>query len=140
MAFDELYQEIIRDHYKNPKNKTLLGPDIPVYENPSCGDTVKIQVLWDENEKIKQIKFDGNGCSISMSSTSMMTDYLVGLTRAEAQRAVQHFLRMFRGEDPSEDLDEMGDLVALKGVIQLPVRVKCATLAWNGVLKALDLP
>ena len=138
MAFDELYQEIIRDHYKNPRNKTLLGPDVPIFENPSCGDTVKIQVIWDAQDRIERIKFDGSGCSISMSSTSMMSDYLAGMTRSEARSAVEHFLRMFRQEDPSDDLDEMGDLVALKGVIKLPVRVKCATLAWNAVLKALE--
>lgn len=138
MAFDELYQEIIRDHFKNPRNKTILGPEVPVFENPSCGDTVKIQVVWD-GDRIGQLKFDGSGCSISMSSTSMMSDYLAGKTKEEAIEAVKHFLRMFRQEDPADDLDDMGDLVALKGVIQLPVRVKCATLAWNGVLKALEV-
>lgn len=138
MAFEELYQEIIRDHFKNPRNKTLLPPDIPVFENPSCGDTVKIQILWNPEGTIDQIKFDGSGCSISMSSANMMSEYLQGKTREEAVSAVQHFLRMFRQEESSEDLDTMGDLVALKGVIQLPVRVKCATLSWNGVLKALS--
>ena len=135
MAFDELYQEIIRDHYKNPRNKRPLG-HIKAVENPSCGDTVKVELDGDSSH-IKLVSFDGSGCSISMCSASMMTDLLTGKTVADAKSIVQDFLGVIRGEKPVETLDDLGDLAALKGVIELPVRVKCATLAWHAVEQAL---
>lgn len=136
MAFDELYQEIIRDHYKHPRNKKTLS-HIKAVENPSCGDTVKVE-LDDEAGLIKAVFFDGSGCSISMCSASMMSELLTGKTVAEAKEIVQSFLGVIRGEKPSDTLDDLGDLAALKGVIELPVRVKCATLAWHAVDQALE--
>lgn len=136
MAFDELYQEIIRDHYKNPRNKRLLT-HVKAVENPSCGDTVKIELEGDR-EHIKTVYFDGSGCSISMCSASMMADLLSGKTVPEAKTIVHQFLGVIRGELPPESLDDLGDLAALKGVIELPVRVKCATLAWHAVEQSLD--
>ena len=136
MAFDELYQEIIRDHYKNPRNKKNLN-HIKAVENPSCGDTVKVELDGD-SAHIKTVFFDGSGCSISMCSASMMSELLTGKTVPEAKIIVQEFLGVIRGEKPVEALDDLGDLVALKGVIELPVRVKCATLAWHAVDQALS--
>jgi nitrogen fixation NifU-like protein len=135
MAFDELYQEIIRDHYKNPRNKKPLT-HLKAVENPSCGDSVKVQLEGD-SQQIKTVFFDGSGCSISMCSASMMSELLTGKTVSEAKIIVQQFLGVIRGEKPVEALDDLGDLAALKGVIELPVRVKCATLAWHAVEQAL---
>jgi len=136
MAFDELYQEIIRDHYKNPRNKKPLT-HLKAVENPSCGDSVKIELEGD-GQHVKTVFFDGSGCSISMCSASMMADLLSGKTVPEAKTIVHQFLGVIRGEQPAETLDELGDLAALKGVIELPVRVKCATLAWHAVETALE--
>jgi len=135
MAFDELYQEIIRDHYKHPRNKKPLS-HIKAVENPSCGDTVKVELEGDSS-LIKTVFFDGSGCSISMCSASMMSELLTGKSVVEAKAIVQTFLGVIRGEEPAETLDDLGDLAALKGVIELPVRVKCATLAWHAVDQAL---
>ena len=136
MAFDELYQEIIRDHYKNPRNKKPLS-HLKAVENPSCGDSVKVEVDGD-SQQIKTVFFDGSGCSISMCSASMMSDLLTGKTVPEAKALVADFLGVIRGEKPAETLDDLGDLAALKGIIELPVRVKCATLAWHSVETALE--
>ncbi|NNM68265.1 MAG: SUF system NifU family Fe-S cluster assembly protein [Spirochaetales bacterium] len=136
MAFDELYQEIIRDHYKHPRNKKPLS-HVKAFENPSCGDTVKVE-LDTAGERIQSVYFDGSGCSISMCSASMMSDLLSGRTVDEARRLVEEFLAVIRGEISPEKLDELGDLAALKGVVELPVRVKCATLAWHAVEQALN--
>lgn len=136
MAFDELYQEIIRDHYKHPRNKKPLS-HIKAVENPSCGDTVKVELEGD-SQQIKTVFFDGSGCSISMCSASMMSELLTGKTVPQAKLIVHQFLGVIRGEEPAETLDELGDLAALKGVIELPVRVKCATLAWHAVDQALE--
>lgn len=136
MAFDEMYQEIIRDHYKNPRNKKPLS-HLKAVENPSCGDSVKIELEAD-GQHVKTVFFDGSGCSISMCSASMMADLLSGKTVPEAKEIVHRFLAVIRGEQAPESLDELGDLAALKGVIELPVRVKCATLAWHAVESALE--
>lgn len=136
MAYDELYQEIIRDHYKHPRNKKPLS-HLKAVENPSCGDSVKIE-LDSEGSHVKTVFFDGSGCSISMCSASMMSDLLTGRSVEEARKLVQEFLAVIRGELPAEKLDDLGDLAALKGIIELPVRVKCATLAWHAVESALE--
>ncbi|MEI8094831.1 MAG: SUF system NifU family Fe-S cluster assembly protein [Spirochaetales bacterium] len=136
MAYDEMYQEIIRDHYKNPRNKKPLS-HLKAVENPSCGDSVKVEIEGD-GQHIRTVSFDGSGCSISMCSASMMTDLLTGKTVDEAKNLVHSFLSVIRGELPPETLDDLGDLAALKGIVELPVRVKCATLAWHAVERALD--
>jgi len=136
MAFQELYQEIIRDHYKNPRNKKPLS-HLKAFENPSCGDSVTVEIDAD-GEHVRTVYFDGSGCSISMCSASMMSDLLTGKTVAEAKRLVGEFLSVLRGEESAEILDDWGDIAALKGVIDLPVRVKCATLAWHAVEQALE--
>ena len=133
--YEELHQEIIRDHYKHPRNKKSLL-DVKAYENPSCGDSVKISVNQ-EDGKIS-IFFDGSGCSISMCSASMMTEVLTGKTIEQAKSIVDKFLSIMRKEESVEQLEELGDLLSLSGVVDLPVRAKCATLSWNAAQKILS--
>jgi nitrogen fixation NifU-like protein len=140
--FDDLYQEIVLDHYRSPRNKVRLDsvPESMVHENPSCGDSIKLEVTVDDAGKLAGVRFDGRGCAISTASASLMTERLKGLTVEEARAMANRFIRSLRGDDPVEALDDMGDLVAFKGVAQFPVRVKCATLAWHAFLLSLPKP
>ncbi len=135
-AFASLYEEIIRDRSKHPHwRRPLEG--IPFAENPSCGDRVRVSVTLGADGKIADAAFDGNGCSVSMSSADMLAEMLVGRPPAEARALVERFLGVLRGELEVDELDELGDLAAFKGVARLPVRVKCAALAWRAALDAL---
>jgi nitrogen fixation NifU-like protein len=139
MAFDDLYQEIILDHYRNPRNAEKL-PDVSdelVHENPSCGDSVKIAVDVEEDGTVRRIRFDGHGCAISVASASIMSEELVGKPVDHVRTAIERFVSVMRGTAPADDLDQLGDLVALKGIIQYPTRVKCATLAWHALSATL---
>lgn len=129
MALDDLYREVILDHYTRPRNKgTLDDPDITVEgANPLCGDELSIYVKL-TGGKISAVRFVGRGCSISQASASMMTDQITGKTLVEARVLVGRFKAMMRGDAVPEE--ELGDLVALQGVRKFPVRIKCATLAW----------
>ena len=133
MAFDDLYQEIILDHYKHPRNAADLSdaPAEHVHENPTCGDSLKLVVEVSKDGVIESVKFDGSGCAISMASASMMTDRLIGKTVEEALRIAEEFAGVMRGELDVSALEKYGDLVALGGVVQFPLRIKCATLAWH---------
>lgn len=136
-AFASLYEEIIRDRSKKPRwRRPLEG--IPFSENPSCGDRVRVSVTLASDGKIADAAFDGNGCSVSMSSADMLAEIMVGKTPAEARAIVERFLAVLRGELDVDELDELGDLAAFKGVARLPVRVKCAALAWRAALDALE--
>ena len=135
MEFDELNQEIIRDHFKHPRNKKSLS-HLKAFENPSCGDTVKIE--FTEENNVASVFFDGSGCSISMCSASMMSELLSGKSIPEAKAIVGKFLAVIMGQESIETLEEYGDVVALGGVINLPVRAKCATLAWNAAQRILN--
>ncbi|GAB4335248.1 MAG: SUF system NifU family Fe-S cluster assembly protein [Calditrichia bacterium] len=139
MEFDDLYQEIILDHYKNPRNFGEGSPQCQAVEmdNPTCGDHIKLALQVDENGKIVDVKFTGSGCAISVASASMMTEEIMGKTIPEARQIVSEILETMRGEKDADVLDEHGDVSALKGVIKFPVRVKCATLSWHAVEKAL---
>jgi nitrogen fixation NifU-like protein len=134
---EELYQEIILDHYRRPRNKGKAAPsDIQAREyNPLCGDEIEVTARLTDG-KIADVKFDGHGCSISQASASIMTQKLVGKTLPEARQFIDGFLKMMRGDVPFGG-KEMGDLKALEGVLKFPVRVKCATLAWNTALQGL---
>ncbi len=134
MAFDDLYQEIILDHYRNPRNAADLSfvPEENVHENPSCGDSVKIHAVV-EDGIIKKLEFEGKGCAISVASASMMTELLTGKTVDEAMRMLEEFQAVMRGEADRSKLDEWGELAALGGVIDFPLRVKCATLSWHAL-------
>lgn len=134
---EELYQEIILDHYRRPRNKGQTVPaDLRAQDsNPLCGDELEITARLADG-KIAEIKFAGHGCSISQSSASIMTQKLAGKTPQEATEFILKFLQMMRGDVPFGGR-ELGDLKALEGVLKFPVRVKCATLAWNTAHKAL---
>ena len=103
MQFDDLYREMIQDHYRHPRNKVALSPEEQgaVLDNPSCGDRVALKIDWDENETIKSIGFDGEGCSISMASASMLTEILSGKSRKEALETASKIHKIFRGEENS---------------------------------------
>ena len=139
MAFEDLYQEIILDHFRNPHNAEPLDhlPAERVHENPSCGDSIKLQVFVNERGNIEKIVFDGRGCAISVASASIMTELLNGKNLRQAQKQVDAFFQVMRGMKPAELLDDMGELVCLKGVINYPMRIKCATLAWHAAEESL---
>ncbi len=132
MSLDSLYQEVILDHYKNPHNYgTLPGAPLIHQENPSCGDQIDLQLIVGADQRIQAIKFTGQGCAISRASASMMTQVVEGKTVDEARHLIAEFQQMLMNDAAIPD--ELGDLEALRGVRQFPVRVKCATLAWHAL-------
>jgi nitrogen fixation NifU-like protein len=132
-----LYQEMILDHYRRPRNKgTLENADASVeMKNPLCGDEIGLQVSFD-GDQISEVKFSGRGCSISQASASMMTQLLKGKTRAEIESIRTRFRDLMLGSGEAVT-DELGPLRALSGVARFPARVKCALLAWNALDTAL---
>ncbi len=134
---DELYQEIILDHYRHPRGRgTLEEPKIHQEgANPLCGDEVIIE-LRVEDGRIGDIRFSGRGCSISQASASMLVEAVRGKTLSEVRTLIQKVYAMLRDEN-HPDPEEMGDLSALAGVSRFPVRVKCATLPWHTLEEAL---
>jgi nitrogen fixation NifU-like protein len=135
--FDELYREIILDHYRNPRHHEPLADADVVAEgyNPLCGDEVELRLNF-ENGSVGNVSFGGRGCSISQSSGSLMTDAIIGKSVDEVRRLSDLFTSMVK--DPEgEPPEELGDLEALQGVAKFPVRVKCATLAWHTLEDAL---
>ncbi len=138
MAFDDLYQEIILDHAKHPRNKENLDfiSEDEVHENPTCGDSIKLAVDLFDDGKLERVRFDGDGCAISTSSASMMTEIVEGKSKEEVLKMIKSFILIMRNEDKSS-LEDWGDLIALEGVIKYPLRVKCATLPWHALEVAL---
>ena len=155
MSLEDLYREIILDHYRNPRNRGDL-PTPPALRvegfNPLCGDEVVVYVDFDPSGVVTDIRIGGQGCSISQSSASMMTAAVKGRTSEEARELIRAFKAMMSihehrldgdGREVSEVVSpdpavELGDLEALKGVVKFPVRIKCATLSWNTLAGALD--
>ena len=138
MALDEIYKETILDHYKNPRNKRELpGAELTCSRNnPLCGDEITVFV-HEEDGKVAGVTFLGQGCSISQSSASMMTQAVDGKSVEDTERLIGDFRGMIAGNvEPDED--EFGELVALKGVVKYPIRIKCAVLAWDVLQEALD--
>lgn len=135
---DDLYREIIIDHYRNPRHKGHLTSPSACHEgvNPLCGDEVTVEVAL-VGGALGEIAYSGSGCSISQSSASMMTEAVAGKSVDEARRLIGDFTAMMRGDD-SIDPDALGDLEAMSGVRKFPVRIKCATLSWNTLAQALD--
>lgn len=134
---DQLYRSVIMDHYKNPRNKGALdnGAVTVDMNNPTCGDRIHL-TLQVEDGIVKDAKFDGEGCSISMSSASMMTQIVKGKKVEEALELADIFSKMMIGEDYSDKYD-LGDIEALQGVAKFPARIKCATLAWKALEKGV---
>jgi len=134
-----LFQELILEHYKRPRNKGEL-PDANRrvhMNNPTCGDEVWLQ-LRVEDDRIADVRFVGDGCSISQASISMMTQLLKGRTRAEAEALMARFTALMHGDAEARRDRALGDLRALAGVARFPVRVKCALLGWNALQEALE--
>jgi nitrogen fixation protein NifU and related proteins len=138
MSLEELYKEVILDHYRAPRNKGRLDPHDIMLErnNPLCGDELELYLKF-EGDDLQGITFQGKGCSISMASASMMTEKVAGLGAKDAAALAESIKRMMAGEEEG-DPDELGDLVSLKGVVKYPVRIKCALLGWNTLLEALE--
>ncbi|MCS7265286.1 MAG: SUF system NifU family Fe-S cluster assembly protein [Armatimonadetes bacterium] len=138
IALDWLYQEIILDHYKRPRNFGTLESANTVLEeeNPYCGDRIVVQIKTD-GERITDIRFSGRGCAISQASASMMTERVKGMSLEEALKFAEDFREMMRGEKPFPPEGELEDLDALRGVREFPVRIKCATLAWDLLQRSL---
>ena len=144
MNLKELYQEIILDHGKNPRNlgkfdnfnKDAKG------HNPLCGDKVHLFLKLDENKKVNDISFEGEGCAISMASASIMTDLMKGKSEKDAKEIIEKFLDMIKEKDNIDtkllEEDEKTKLMSLGGVKNYPMRVKCATLSWHALSSALE--
>jgi nitrogen fixation NifU-like protein len=132
MQLDNLYQEVILDHYKNPQNKKLnTSFDAQVHHiNPSCGDEITLNVTLDRNV-IKNVSWDGVGCSISQASVSILTDLLIGKNLEQAQVIADSFMHLMQSKGTEKgDESLLEDAVALAGVSQYPARIKCALLGW----------
>ena len=136
-GLDELYKEVILDHYRSPRNRGRLEPaDVDLHrDNPLCGDEVHLFAQIKDG-KLVGIAFEGKGCSISQASTSIMTDRVKGVSLETAEDLAGLFKRLMQGEDLSDD-ERLGDLAALQGVQKYPVRIKCALLGWNTLLEGL---
>lgn len=135
---DQLYRRVIMDHYKTPRNKGTLDTNSVNIEmnNPTCGDRILL-TLQVEDGIVKDAKFDGEGCSISMASASMMTQAVKGQDIDTALKLSHIFSDMMLGKDYDDSID-LGDIEALQGVSQFPARIKCATLAWKAMEKGVQ--
>src|SRR5919108_2107421 len=138
MSLEDMYKEVILDHYKNPRNKR----DLPQAEiscsknNPLCGDEITVHAHLADG-RVAEVTFEGQGCSISQASASMMTEAVTGKSVDAAGELTAEFRGMMEGKvEPDEE--EFGDLIALKGVVKYPVRIKCAVLAWDVLQEALS--
>lgn len=138
MSMDDLYREVIMDHYRNPHNKGRLETATVSTEltNPVCGDEITLQLQL-AGDRVVAAKFDGRGCAISQASASMMTDALIGKRIEEAEALMGSFRAMMRGEEAPAD-DALGDLASLQGVSKLPVRIKCAVLSWEALRQGIS--
>ncbi|MCB1268342.1 MAG: SUF system NifU family Fe-S cluster assembly protein [Microthrixaceae bacterium] len=158
-GLEDLYREIILDHYRNPRNRgELPSPPAARVEgfNPLCGDEIVVFLQLDDPSKgddaiVSEVRIGGQGCSISQSSASMMSAAITGRTVAEVKELTRSFKAMMSihegeldGGEPASATDadpgesRLGDLEALRGVVKFPVRIKCATLSWNTLLQAID--
>ena len=144
MNLKELYQEIILDHVKNPRNlrKTENFNKDAKGHNPLCGDKVHVYLKLDEDKKVQDISFEGQGCAISMASASIMTDLVKGKEEYEVKEIVKDFLEMIKEKDKLNNKilqeNEKTKLMCLSGVKKYPMRVKCATLSWHTLTSAID--
>lgn len=137
MELNDLYRRVIMDHYKNPRNRGELEQESVAIalNNPTCGDRISLQLQLD-NGVITDARFTGEGCSISMSSASMMTEAVKGRSYAEALDLAERFSSLMQGQDV--EFEELEDIEALSGVNKFPARIKCATLAWNALKKGIE--
>ncbi|GEL76643.1 Fe-S cluster assembly sulfur transfer protein SufU [Tenuibacillus multivorans] len=139
---DTLYRQVIMDHYKNPRNRGQLEGDHITVEmnNPTCGDRIDLQ-LKIEDGVVQDAKYEGEGCSISMSSASMMTQVIIGKPVEDAIKISHMFSDMMLGNDADTNeykIEDLGDIQALQGVSKFPARIKCATLAWKAMEQGVE--
>ena len=134
---DQLYRQVILDHSSHPHHHGKLEEATNQIElvNPTCGDVMQLQLVV-EDQLIKDIRFDGSGCTISQASASMMTDAVMGKTISEALVLANQFSLLVQGKDVPK-LEELGDAALLNGVAKFPARIKCATLSWKALEKTL---
>lgn len=141
MKMEQMYQEVILDHYKHPHNRGLREPFAAEvhHVNPTCGDEVTLRVtLSDDAQTVADISYDGQGCSISQAATSVLTDQVIGLSVGDAVKTVEAFTEMISSRGNVEgDEDVLGDGIAFAGVAKYPARVKCALLGWMAFKDAL---
>ena len=133
MRMEQMYQEVILDHYKHPHHRGLREPfGAEVHHvNPTCGDEVTLRVHIDDNGDVADISYDGQGCSISQAATSVLTDQVIGLPVQQALKTVDAFSEMISSRGTIEgDEEVLGDGIAFAGVAKYPARVKCALLGW----------
>ena len=138
MSLEDLYREVILDHYRSPRNRgTLPDPTVVVeLSNPLCGDEITL-ALKVEDGVVQAVRFTGRGCSISQSSASMMTEAAQGKPIGDVLDLIGRFQGMMRGEIRPDEAD-LGDLEALQGVAKFPVRIKCALLPWEALWQAVE--
>ena len=136
---NSLYQQLILEHYRNPRNKAeLQEKTVEVHlANPVCGDEIRLQ-LRIEDDHIAEAKFVGQGCSISQAAVSMMTTLLKGRSLADADGVAKRFTQMMHGDQDAAKDKALGDLRALQGVSKFPVRIKCALLGFDALQEALE--
>ncbi|MBA3543713.1 MAG: SUF system NifU family Fe-S cluster assembly protein [Chthoniobacterales bacterium] len=137
---EELYQEVILDHSRRPRNFGAL-PDAAVRvhgDNPSCGDEIDLGVKFDADGSVQEIKFSGHGCAISQASASLMTAKVKGKPRPEAEEMLRAFRDLVAGDGESASPVQLGDLSVMRGVRKFPQRVKCAMLAWRALEQAMQ--
>ena len=146
MALEDLYRDVILDHYRNPRHRQPLESPDATGEgvNPLCGDEVTVELAF-EGDKVADVSVIGQGCSISQSSASMISEAIVGKTRSEIRQIAERFNVMMTAEDetgagidPTRPGSVLGDLEALQGVRRYPVRIKCASLPWTTLDQALE--
>ena len=132
---ENLYRQVIMDHYKNPRNKGLKGFPKAHIKNPSCGDDITMEALV-EDGVVKEIRHQGSGCSICCSSASVLSETLKGKTVEEAKKLINDYFAMLKGEDiDNEDLEEA---LVYQGVSKFPARIKCATVSWKALERVLN--
>jgi len=137
----ELYQEVILDHSRHPRHFGALDNATHKAEgyNPLCGDRVTVMLALDEQGRVADIKFQGKGCAISQASASMMTELLAGRTVVEAEKLMEGFLHLVKGEKAADlSPDDREHLDVMSGISEFPMRVKCATLAWHTFRNAVE--
>lgn len=139
MSLDDLYRRVIMDHYQNPRNKGRLEDDAVTVDlnNPTCGDRISLQMRI-KDDTIEDVKFIGEGCSISIASASMMTQAIKGLKVEEALSLVHLFSQMVQGEEVDFERFPLEDIEALSGVSKFPARIRCATLAWKAMKEGIQ--
>lgn len=134
---DQLYRQVILDNSSHPHHHGTLeqATDQIELNNPTCGDVIQLQLILEE-DRINDIRFSGSGCAISTASASMMTEAVIGRTTQEALALVDQFSLLVQGKE-NEKMEDLGDAAILSGVSKFPARIRCATLAWKGLEKAL---